>query len=209
MRERLRVGPTRRAAVISAPLQGVLALLGLVWSAPVALISWLAHRRRRDRPIRRAVAVVEAYAAVVKAAGVPMSAGFLAASRSRPVTAGSFATGVLVCTFWGTVLAMVLSKLSGRPRRASAHTLAALSLVVPVGAAATAASTKVTLAGGHVIVALLVIPILARAWPREAGREPGGIQLLGGLAQRLTGDVGLGHRKFPEHNLGCQGGDSA
>jgi hypothetical protein len=120
------------------------------------------------------VAVVEAYAALVKAAGVPMSAGFLAASHPRPVTAGSFATGVLVCTFWGTVLAVVLSKLSGRPRRAFllvSSTLAALSLVVPFGAAATAASTKVTLAGGHVIVALLVIPILARALPREAGRE--------------------------------------
>jgi Family of unknown function (DUF6069) len=60
--------------------------------------------------------VVEAYAALVKATGVPMSAGFLAASHLRPVTAGSFATGVLVCTFWGTALAVVLSKLSGRPR---------------------------------------------------------------------------------------------
>jgi hypothetical protein len=120
------------------------------------------------------VAVVEAYAALVKAAGVPMSAGFLAASHPRPVTASSFATGVLVCTFWGTVLALVLSKLSGHPRRAFllvSSTLAALSLVVPFGAAATAASTKVTLAGGHVIVALLVIPVLARALTREAGRK--------------------------------------
>ena len=120
------------------------------------------------------VALVEAYAALVKAVGVPMRAGFLGAAHAQPVTTGSFATGVLVCTFWGTVLAVVLSKLSGRPRRAFLlvnSTLAALSLVVPFGAAATAASTKVTLAGGHVIVALLVIPILARALPREAGRE--------------------------------------
>ena len=76
-----------------------------------------------------------------------------------------------MCTFWGTILSAVLSKLSRRPRRAfllASCTLAALSLVVPFGAGATAASTKVALAGAHVIVASVVIPILARALPREA-----------------------------------------
>jgi len=142
----------------------------------------VAMTTRQTLPVRRflttaltaavgGVAVVEAYAALVKATGVPMSAGFIAASHPTPVTAGSFATGVLVCTFWGTVLAGVLSKLSRQPRRAfllAGSTLAALSLIVPFGAGATAASTKVTLAGAHVIVALLVLPILARALPRQA-----------------------------------------
>jgi hypothetical protein len=114
--------------------------------------------------------VVEGYAAIVKAAGVPMRAGFLAAAHARPVTAVGFATGVFVSTFWGTVLAIVLCKHSGRPRRAFllvSTSLAALSLVVPVGAAATAASTKLALAGSHIIVALVVIPILAGRLPRD------------------------------------------
>jgi hypothetical protein len=116
-------------------------------------------------------AVVETYAGLVKTAGVPMSAGFLGATHAQPVTAGSFATGVLVCTFWGTVLTAGLGQLSRRPRRKFvlvACTLAALSLVVPFGAGATSTSTKLTLAGAHVIVALVVVPILARALPREA-----------------------------------------
>jgi len=117
------------------------------------------------------LAVVEVYAAIVKATGVPMSAGFLGATHTQPVTAGSFATGALVCTFWGTVLTMVLRKVSRRPRRVfvlASCTLAALSLVVPLGAGATVASTKLTLVGAHLIVALVVIPILARALPKSA-----------------------------------------
>jgi hypothetical protein len=125
------------------------------------------------------VALVEAYAALVKAVGVPMRAGFLGAAHAQPVTTGSFATGVLVCTFWGTVLTLVLAKLSGRPRRLFllvSSTLAALSLVVPFGAGVTAASTRVALAGGHVLVALVVIPILARALPRDIELEDDGRQ---------------------------------
>jgi bacteriorhodopsin len=111
------------------------------------------------------VAVVEAYAVLVKAAGVQMTAGFLGATHARPVTAGSFATGVLVCTFWGTVIALVLRKLSRHPRQTFllvSSGLTALSLAVPFGAGATAASTKVTLAAAHVLAASVVIPILAR-----------------------------------------------
>jgi hypothetical protein len=115
--------------------------------------------------------VVEAYAAPVKAAGVPTSAGFLGATHAQPVTAGSFVTGVLVCTFWGTLLTVALGKHSRRPRPVFvlvSCTLAALSLAVPSGAGATSTSTKLTLVGAHVIVALVVIPILARALPRAA-----------------------------------------
>lgn len=117
------------------------------------------------------LSAVEAYAALVKVAGVPMRAGFVAAAYAQPVTAVAFATGVLVSTFWGTVLAIVLCRHSGRPRRGFllvSTTLAALSLVVPVGAGATAASTKLALAGSHIVVAFIVIPILAGRLPREA-----------------------------------------
>jgi Family of unknown function (DUF6069) len=117
------------------------------------------------------VAVVEAYAAIIKAAGVPMRAGFLGATHAGPITAGSFAVGVLVCTFWGTVLAVVVGRLSQRPRRAFAlvgSVLAAVSLVVPFGAGATAGSTKFALAVAHVLAASVVIPILVRAFPRGA-----------------------------------------
>ena len=141
-----------------------------------------ARKNRQGAPVRGLLtaglssavvgaAAVEAYAALVKAVGVPMSAGFLGATHATPVTAGSFATGVLVCTFWGTVLTMVLIRFSMRPRRPFVFvsgTLAALTLVVPFGAGATATSTKLALAGAHVIVALVVIPILCRALPRAA-----------------------------------------
>lgn len=92
------------------------------------------------------VVVVGAYGALVKATGVPMRADFLAAAHAP---AGSVVTGVRVCTFWETVLPVVLSRLSVPPRRAllfASCTLAALSLVVPVGARATTVSTKVTFA---------------------------------------------------------------
>jgi hypothetical protein len=117
------------------------------------------------------VVVVEAYAAIVKAAGIPMRAGFLGATHAGPITAVSFAVGVLVCTFWGTILAVAVGRLSQRPRRAFAlvsSALAAVSLVVPFGAGATASSTKFALAAAHVLVASVVIPIVARTFPRGA-----------------------------------------
>jgi Family of unknown function (DUF6069) len=117
------------------------------------------------------VAAAEVYVALVKGAHVSMSAGFLGGTQAAPITAASFAIGVLVSTFWGTVLSAVLCKLSGHPRRAMllvSSALAGVSLFVPLDAGATATSTKLALAGAHVIVALIVIPLLARAVPREA-----------------------------------------
>ncbi len=125
------------------------------------------------------VAVAEAYGALIKAAGVPMKAGFLGASHPSPVTAASFAMGALVCTFWGTVMAAVVSRTSSRPARTFivlGCCLTALSLCVPVGAGATAVTTKVTLAIAHVLVAAVVIPILASALvrrPRNSAGENG------------------------------------
>jgi hypothetical protein len=156
--------------------------------------------RRQAVPVRKllkaalkaaigGVAVVEAYAAIVKAAGIPMRAGFLGSTHAGPVTAGSFAVGVLVCTFWGTILAAAVGRLSQRPRRTFAlvsSALAAVSLVVPFGAGATATSTKFALAGAHLLVALVVIPILVRAFPQ--GAAPTGDPSTDGVAA-LSPDI--------------------
>jgi hypothetical protein len=112
-----------------------------------------------------ATAAIELYAAAVRALGVPMKAGFLGAATASPLTAASFATGVLVCTFWGAVLATILAKKAARPARLFviiAAALTAVSLAVPAGAGATAAATKLALAAAHILVAGIVIPVLTR-----------------------------------------------
>ena len=112
-----------------------------------------------------ATAAIEIDAAAVRALGVPMKAGFLGAATASPLTAASFATGVLICTFWGAVLAAILAWKAAQPARTFVRIAAGLtvvSLVVPAGAGATAAATKVTLAAAHILVADIVIPILAR-----------------------------------------------
>jgi len=48
-----------------------------------------------------ATAAAELYAPAARAVGVPMRAGFLGAATASPLIASSFATGVVVCTFWG------------------------------------------------------------------------------------------------------------
>jgi hypothetical protein len=115
---------------------------------------------------------VEAYAALVKIAGAPIRAGFIAAPHAQPVTAVGFATGVVVSTFWGTVLAIVLCKHSGRPRRGFllvSTILAALSLVVPPSLQGRPPPRRSSpLPGVPSIVASVVIPILAGRLPTEA-----------------------------------------
>jgi hypothetical protein len=112
-----------------------------------------------------AIAATELYAAAARALGIPMKAGSLGAHTASPLTAAGFATGVLICTFWGAVLATVLAKKASQPARTFviiAAALAAVSLAIPAGAGATTAATKMTLAAAHILVAAIVIPILAR-----------------------------------------------
>lgn len=112
------------------------------------------------------IVVAETYAAIIKVAGVPMRAGFLGAAHPSALTGESFATGVLVCTFWATLLGAVLVRTASRPGRTFVRTvsvLAAISLAVPIGAGATATATKVALVGAHILVASVVIPILYMA----------------------------------------------
>lgn len=112
-----------------------------------------------------ATAAIEICAAAAHALGVPMKAGFLGVATASPLTAASFAMGVLICTFWGAVLATILARKAAHPARTFVGITAGLtivSLVVPAGAGATATATKVTLASAHILVASIVIPVLTR-----------------------------------------------
>ena len=85
--------------------------------------------------------------------------------------------GVVVCTFWGTVLAAALSRRATNPSRTFVRVtvaLAAASLIVPIGAAHTPGSTKVVLIGAHLLAAAIVIPVLNRALQsRRSGTSRG------------------------------------
>lgn len=120
-----------------------------------------------------ATITVEVYAAVGRAAGLSILAGAPGAHAAQPVTSASFAFGVFICTFWGTVLALVVTRLASRPARIFVLTtvlLTAVSLASPLAAAHTAQSTKMFLAGAHLLAAAIVIPILSRWLPRVGRR---------------------------------------
>ncbi len=109
-------------------------------------------------------AVLYAYGTLARALSVPMRAGELGASHADPITPASFASGVVFCTVAGTILAMILAARAADPARAFVRTtvvLVAVSLVFPLAASHAAASTRLTLALGHLIAAAIVIPILA------------------------------------------------
>jgi hypothetical protein len=127
-----------------------------------------------------AAVATELYGIVARAAGVPMEAGSIGASTAEPITVGMFAMGTLICTFWGTVLAVLLARWAAGPARTYrrvAVALAALSLAGPLAAGDTAASTKLMLAGAHVLAAAIVIPTVARrlgvARQLDVARRPG------------------------------------
>jgi hypothetical protein len=112
-----------------------------------------------------AAVATEAYGLAARAAGIPMEAGSVGASTAEPITVGMFAMGTLICTFWGTVLAVLLARWASRPARAYLRVTVALvvvSLATPLGAGDTAISTKLMLAVAHVIAAAIVIPTVAR-----------------------------------------------
>jgi hypothetical protein len=112
-----------------------------------------------------ALPVIEAYAALAKAAGIPLKAGLPGTHTAALVTAGSFATGIVIATFWGTVLAIILTRYARRPARTFtiiAAAATALSLITPLDAFGASLGTKLTLAGGHLIVASIMTTILRR-----------------------------------------------
>jgi hypothetical protein len=112
-----------------------------------------------------AATATEFYGLIARAAGIPMAAGNIGAAEAGPITVGMFAMGTLICTFWGTILAMVLARYASRPARTFVRTalaLTALSLAGPLAAGATATSTKLMLAVAHLIAAAIIIPVIAR-----------------------------------------------
>jgi hypothetical protein len=117
-------------------------------------------------------AALYAYGTVAKALDVPMRAGEMGASHAQALTPASFATGVVLCTVAGTILAMVLARRAAHPARAFLRTslaLVAISLVFPLAASHTAMATRLTLALGHLIAAAIVIPIIARRLSHAPG----------------------------------------
>jgi hypothetical protein len=112
-----------------------------------------------------ALAVVEAYGAIARAAGVPLRAAGPGAHTATQVNAGWLAFGVALGVFWGTVLAVIFARRSARPARAFLATtlpLLALSLVGPLTATRATTATRLTLAGGHLLAAAIIIPVVAR-----------------------------------------------
>jgi hypothetical protein len=106
------------------------------------------------------------YGLAIRAAGVPMKAGFLGAVKASTLKISSFATGTIICTFWATILAVILARCATDASRDFTRTtlvLTAISLAVPVDATHTATTTKAALIGSHLLAAGIVIPTLCRA----------------------------------------------
>jgi hypothetical protein len=130
-----------------------------------------AARRLRQAPVWRvgvaaaltAAAATALWAALASAAGVPMAAGNPGATHADAIGPLTFVVATCIDTTLGILLAIVLARRARRPARAFlliAIPLAVLTLVQPVFAGATAASTKVVLCVAHVIVAAIFITVV-------------------------------------------------
>jgi heme A synthase len=103
-----------------------------------------------------------------------MSAGNIGSDTAQPITVGMFAMGTLICTFWGTVLAMILARRALHPAKTFARATIALtvfSLASPLAAGGTATSTKLTLAIAHLLAAAIVIPVITRRLTHAPGKN--------------------------------------
>jgi hypothetical protein len=110
--------------------------------------------------------VLSLYGAVAIAVHGPMAAGDPGADHAAPVQVGSFAPGVVLCTFIGTLIALATVRFAARPQRTFVRvvvSLTAISLIAPLFASHTTEATRLILAGGHLLAATVVIPILTRA----------------------------------------------
>ena len=124
---------------------------------PVWLVNWLAALA--------ASVAVEAWGLAARAAGVPMRAAGTGSHHATPITVGMFAMGTLVVTFWFTFVVVLIGRFARNPERAYLRTalaLLGLSLVVPLTAADTATSTKLTLGIAYLIAGAIIIPTVAR-----------------------------------------------
>jgi hypothetical protein len=111
---------------------------------------------------------VETWGLAARAAGVPMWAAGLGSHHATPIIVGMFAMGTMIITFWFTFAVIFMARFAKKPKRAYLRTalpLLALSLAVPLTAADTATSTKLTLAAAHLIAGAIIIPAVARRLP--------------------------------------------
>lgn len=111
-----------------------------------------------------AAALTELFALAARALGVPMEAASGDATEAAPIAPGGFATGVLIWSVVGIILAVALARWAKRPARTFVVTtvvLTVLSLIGPALATHTATSTKIVLALSHLVAASVVIPMLA------------------------------------------------
>ena len=113
--------------------------------------------------------VVETWGLAARAAGVPMRAAGIGAHHAMPITVGMFAMGTMVVTFWFTFAVVLMARFARNPKRTylrMALPLLVLSLAVPLTAADTAISTKLTLAAAHLMAGAIIIPAVARRLSR-------------------------------------------
>ena len=121
----------------------------------------------RRQPLLRATAVsgvvgaiaTTAFAVVAHAAGVSFEIG------GEQIPALGFANLTAIGAVLGGVLLLVLNKFSDRPRRSFYATTTVLTIVscVPSVIMPQDTATKAALVAAHVLAALIIVPILARA----------------------------------------------
>lgn len=113
-----------------------------------------------------AAVATEAYGLAARGFGIPMAAGTPGAHSAQPITVGMFAMGTLICTFWGTVIAVLLARFAKHPARTYLRitvALTVLSLADPLAAGGdTALSTRLMLCVAHLIAAAIIIPVVFR-----------------------------------------------
>ena len=137
-------------------------------SAPASAGSFLARRPVWQVSYLSGLAAsvaVEAWGLAARAAGVPMRVASLGSHHATTITVGMFAMGTMVVTFWFTFAVIIMVRFAKNPKRSYLRTalpLLAISLAVPLTAADTAISTKLTLAAAHLIAGAIIIPIVAR-----------------------------------------------
>jgi hypothetical protein len=102
----------------------------------------------------------------------PMQAGDPGAAEAVPITAASFAIGVVFSAFFGSILALALARRAKQPALTflrAATVLTVVSLAAPLAASHTTEATRLILATGHLVAAAVVIPVIVRALhPRVA-----------------------------------------
>ena len=108
-------------------------------------------------------AVLFGYGVTAVAVHGPMEVGD--PGNTTPITAASFAIGVLFSSFFGVLLALALARWAKRPARTFQRTaivLTVVSLWAPF-TASTDGATRATLAVGHIVAAGVIIPLIVRA----------------------------------------------